>query len=284
MRLGERVNSQNTRFVRGPRGLLNELLWVAKTSLKIYFRYPAWLISDIISTPAWLVLLLFPVLMFLPKNQWNNPILLNSFFWAMILWDVVSSGLWGFGMAIRREQQTGTLEFLLLTNANRALLFSRNIFPRLVSLSITILYTYFFFILLFNTGIILYEPLQVTLLLLVSLLTAMGFGLVYGALVLRFKNVGPLNNILQFLLLGISGIFYPISSMPSWIQVASLLVPFTYVAELLRFHALRTPTLLPVALEWTILIASTLVLDVVGIVSLYAIEDRLKLTGELSGY
>ncbi|MEZ0346852.1 MAG: ABC transporter permease [Infirmifilum sp.] len=284
MKLGEKENFRNTRFVGGLRALAVELSWVSRASLKLYFRYPAWILSDIITTPAWLILFLFPVLMFLPRSQWNNTFLLNSFFWAMILWDVVSSGLWSFGMAIRREQQTGTLEFLLLTNANRAVIFSRNIIPRIVSLSLTLIYTYLFFTLMFNTEIILYDPLHVILVLLTGLFTSMGFGLIYGALVLRFKNVGPLNNILQFIILGLGGIFYPVTSLPRDIQLVSLLIPFTYIAELLRFHALRAQTIIPVEAEWAILIASTLLLDFIGIVLLYAIERRLKKTGRLAGY
>lgn len=283
MRVGE-ASSRSTRLVGGLRALALEASWAAKVALRTYFRYPAWLISDIVTTPAWLVLLLLPVLMFLPRDRWSDPTVLNMFFWAMVLWDVVASGLWGFGMAIRREQQTGTLEFLLLTNANRVILFSRSIFSRVVSLGLTLAYTYFFFVLLFSTSVILYEPLPVAAVLAVGLFTSMGFGLLYGALVLRFKNVGPLNNILQFVLLGLSGIFYPVSSLPHQVQLVSLAIPFTYIAEILRFHAMHVPTLLPVELEWSILIASTLALDAAGVVSLYAVEKNLKKTGGLAQY
>ncbi|QOJ78744.1 ABC transporter permease [Infirmifilum lucidum] len=277
-------SSQSTRFVKGFRALIVEATWTAKAALKIYFRYSAWLVSDVIATPAWLVLLLFPALMFLPRDQWSNPTVLNMFFWAMILWDIVSAGLWGFGMAIRREQQTGTLEYILLTNANRAVLFSRFLASRIVSLGLTLAYTYVFFVLLFNTSVIAHDVALVAAVLLVGLFTSMGFGLVYGSLVLKFKNVGPLNNILQFVLLGLSGIFFPVSSLPSPVQLVSLLIPFTYVSELLRYHAMRYPTLLPVSLEWCILLVMTVLLDLAGVTLIRVVEHRLKRTGELAHY
>jgi len=284
MRQGGGASSRSTRFVGGLRALALEVSWTARVALKTYFRYPAWLISDIITTPAWLVLLLFPILMFLPREEWSDPKVLNMFFWAMILWDVVSAGLWSFGMAIRREQQTGTLEFILLTNANRAILFSRNLFSRIVGLGLTLAYTYFFFVLLFGAGVILHDALPVAAVLLVGLFTSMGFGLIYGALVLKYKNVGPLNNILQFVILGLSGVFFPVSSLPRELQMVSLAIPFTYLSELLRYHALRTPTLLPVELEWALLLALTAALVAAGLASIYAIERRLKRTGELGQY
>ncbi|MGB9708665.1 ABC transporter permease [Infirmifilum uzonense] len=283
-RLVVRENSRNTRFVKGPRALLVELSWVSRVALKIYLRYPAWIIADIITAPAWLVLLIFPVLMFLPKSQWSSPLVLNSFLWAMILWDIVSYGLWSFGMAIRREQQMGTLEFIYLTNANRVLIFARNIFARIISLTLTIAYTYVFFKLLFNIQVIIFDPLPVLLVLLLGLFTSMGFGLLYGALVLRFKDAGPLNNILQFIILGISGVFYPVSSLPESLRVVSMILPFTYISEILRYHALGMPTLIPVKCEWIILVLSTLLLNMAGFILLNLIEKNSKKTGELAKY
>jgi len=284
MRPGGRESYQSTKAVSGLRALLLEVLAVSQLGLKNYFRYPAWLVSGIITTPAWLVLFLFPILMFLPKEQWSDPTVLNNFFWAMVLWDVVSSGLWSFGMAIRREQQTGTLEFILLTNANRAIMFARNLVTRVVTLGMTIAYTYAFFVILFGTPVIVASPLKVAAGLLTSLFTAMGFGLLYGAAVLRFKNVGPLNNVLQFVILGFSGVFFPVTSMPEPMRAASYMLPFTYVTDLVRHYALGYPTLLNPLHEWLLLITATVLMNMAGLLILRRIETSLKKTGGLGAY
>jgi len=72
----------------------------------------------------------------------------------------------------------------------------------------------------------------------------MGFGLVYGALVLRFKNVGPLNNLLQFIIMGLCGAFFPITSLPENMKALSYTIPHTYAADLLRHYSMGSPTIL----------------------------------------
>ncbi|MEM1517338.1 MAG: ABC transporter permease, partial [Thermofilum sp.] len=119
---------------------------------------------------------------------------------------------------------------------------------------------------------------------LTGMLTALGFGLVYGALVFRFKNVGPLNNVLQFVFLGLCGIFYPVSNLPEPLRSIALAVPFTYVADLLRFYAMEYPAVLPPALEWAVLLTYTLGLIALGVALLKAVEGNLKKTGGLGAY
>ncbi|MEM4926003.1 MAG: ABC transporter permease, partial [Thermofilaceae archaeon] len=247
------------------RPLLQELRAAASVSVRIYLRYPAWLVADIVTTPAWLVLFILPILLFLPREQWSNPQTLTMLFWGWIFWDIVSAGLWNFGNAIRREQQMGTLEFLMLTNASRAILFSRDIFSRIVSLALSLTYVYAFFTLLFNVKVVVINPVGVALSLLIGLFTAMGFGLLYGALVLRFKQVGPLNSILQFIILGLSGAFFPVTALPEGARVVALALPFTYSIDLLRHYSMGTPTLLPVTLEFVVLISYTALLLALGI-------------------
>lgn len=264
--------------------VLRELLASASVSLKIYLRYPAWLIADIVTTPAWLVLFILPILLFLPREQWSNPHTLTMLFWGWIFWDIVSASLWNFGNAIRREQQMGTLEFLLLTNASRAILFSRDIFSRFVSLALSLAYVYIFFTLIFNVEVVVINPLGVALSLLVGLLASMGFGLIYGALVLRFKQVGPLNNILQFIILGLCGAFFPVTALPEGFRALSLAFPFTYSIDLLRHYSMGTETLLPTPIEWAILTAYAATLITLGLSTVKLVEKHLKAKGQIGTY
>uniref|UniRef100_A0A7C4BA27 ABC transporter permease n=1 Tax=Thermofilum pendens TaxID=2269 RepID=A0A7C4BA27_THEPE len=284
MRPGGGGSFRSTRFARGARALLLEVKAAAEAGLKNYFRYSAWLVTDIVTTPAWLVLLVTPILLFLPRERWSDPLTLNFIFWGFILWDVVSAGLWSFGMAIRREQQAGTLEFLMLTNASRAVLFSRNLYPRSLGLALSLVYVYAFFRAIFGVEVLLLNPLGVAVVLLAGMAASLGFGLVYGALVFNFKNVGPLNNILQFVLLGLSGVFLPLTLYPEPLRTAALASPFTYVADLLRFYAMGAQTVLDPAAEWLALALYTAALLLAGTASLSLVERRLKKTGGLGAY
>jgi ABC-2 type transport system permease protein len=283
MRQGKEGSSQSIK-ARSIQALLLEIEAAATIGFKTYFRYIAWLISDIITTPAWLIMIIVPMLLFLPQEQWRDPLILNSFLWAMVLWDIVSSGLWTFGMAIRREQQTGTLEFLLLTNASRAILFSRNILTRLFSLTLSVIYSFAFFVFLFGINIILLNPILTLVTLLSGLVASLGFGLLYGAAVFKYKNVGPLTNILQFLILGICGIFFPVTTLPEPLRLIAYQLPFTYTADLLRHYALGTPTIFPPGIEWALYVLEISVYLSLGLLALYLVEKNLKATGQLGAY
>jgi len=286
MQLEKTENSQsiNAKYPKGIMSIFLELYATASRGYKIYFRYTAWFIADLITTPIWILVFLLPILMFLPKEQWNNPTTINFFFWAMVMWDIVGAGLWSFGQAIRREQQTGTLEFLFLTNANRIIMFTRSIFTRGLELIIMFAYMAIVFKLLFSVDIILRNILGVIFILTLGLLIAMGFGEIYGALVLRFKNIGPVTNILEFVILGISGIFFPISRLPDQIRLISLLSPFTYIAEMTRYMAMGIETYLDPGFELILMILMAIIFNAIGFVTILYIEKNLKKTGKLGAY
>lgn len=284
MKLRGGVSFRSTRAAKRAGEVAQELKAVATASVKVYFRYPAWLIADIVTTPAWLVLLFLPILLFLPRERWSDPETMTMLFWGWIFWDVVSAGLWSFGNAVRGEQRAGTLEPLLLTNASRAILFSKAIYTRAISLGLSLAYVYAFFTALFNVQVVILDPFGVAASLMVGLLASLGFGLIYGALVFRFKNVGPLNNVLQFVLLGLSGAFFPVASLPEFLRPVSYALPYTYPADLLRYYSMSAPTLLPLHLEWLVTAAYTLSLLTLGVFSLKLVETLLKRTGQLGTY
>jgi len=285
---GSGASSASTRVVpvklRGIRARLLEAWAAAWLGVKIYFRYPAWIVADIVTTPIWLIVFILPILLFLPRDMWGNPETLNFFFWAMVMWGIVSSGFWSFGNTIRWEQEAGTIEQLFLTNASRAVVFARRIFSNLITITIDTAYTAVVFTLLFEVPLYFRNPLGVAAALLVGLLSAAGFGLTYGALVLRFKNVGPLNNVLQFIILGLCGIFVPITVLPEPLRAVAMALPYTYVADLVRHEAMGAPTLLPAPLEWGVTLALTAVFLAVGVYMLRRVEENLKRRGELATY
>ena len=75
MQLEKTENSQsiNGKYLKGIMSIFLELYATASRGYKIYFRYTAWFIADLITTPIWILVFLLPILMFLPKEQWNNP-------------------------------------------------------------------------------------------------------------------------------------------------------------------------------------------------------------------
>jgi len=252
--------------------------------MKIYFRYPMWFISDIVTTPLWIVIIFMPILLFLPESEWRNPEIIEAMYWGMIFLDLISLTLWGIGMSIRREQQQGTIEYLFITNASRAVIFSNRVFSRILSLLMDVAYIALIINLIFGVSITIVNPIELFVYLAISVLLALGLGMMYGAVVLYLKNPGALNNILQFIILGLGGIFIPPSRMPYPLNIVSLAIPFSYAIDLVRNAAMGTQTMIDKNLEIFILLVSTMASIITGRYILSKLEEVNKRSGKLGTY
>lgn len=67
-----------------------------------------------------------------------------------------------------------------------------------------------------------------------AFLAFLGSGLVSAGLVRVFKNIGPFVQIFEFLVLFISGVFFPLSTLPRWLVIISDLIPLTHSANAVR--------------------------------------------------
>jgi len=276
--LGELVRFQSIR------SRLLEVYASAYASMKIYFRYPMWFISDIVTTPLWIVIIFMPILLFLPESEWRNPEIIEAMYWGMIFLDLISLTLWGIGMSIRREQQQGTIEYLFITNASRAVIFSNRVFSRILSLLMDVAYIALIINLIFGVSITIVNPIELFVYLAISVLLALGLGMMYGAVVLYLKNPGALNNILQFIILGLGGIFIPPSRMPYPLNIVSLAIPFSYAIDLVRNAAMGTQTMIDKNLEIFILLVSTMASIITGRYILSKLEEANKRSGKLGTY
>lgn len=277
---GGRANSLSTRVKRA----LLHVYASAYIGLKTYVRYPAWILSDVISTPIWIIMLLLPILLFLPREEWSDPTTYQYFYWGMVFWSVISMAMWSVGMAIRWEQNLGTIEWLFLSNANRVVLFASRVINRIVDLTISSLYMALLMYLMFNAPITVKNLSLLVAFMLLSMAVSLGIGAVYGAAILKLKEPGALSNVLQFVILGLSGIFFPIQRLPEFLRVVALLIPYTYCVDLVRFSAMGTPTLLPLHQEIALVVVLAVVLNYAGILALKIVERNMKRTGKLGAY
>ena len=280
MRRGGEESSAST----SARWLLLEAYASAYKAVKVYFRYPAWIVGDLLATPLWLLVFIYPVLMFLPYDKWRSPETYEFFYWGMVSWSVISTALWSIGGAIRSEQQVGTLEQLFLTNADRVVLFLGRLASSSIGLIIELAYMSLIVYLLFGVQVRILNPPLLAVALLLGLTASLGFGSVYGALVLHVKSPGAVANILQFALVILCGVFYPASRLPDFVEPLAYLVPFTYAIDLIRHAAMGTDTLLPAPLELAVLALYSVVLVALGYAALRRVELVSKRRGKLGFY
>lgn len=113
-------------------------------------------------------------------------------------------------------------------------------------------------------------------------LSFIGLGIVGSVLPLLFPERGAqMVHVIQALLLLISGVYYPISVLPGWMQVLSRISPATYVLEGIRgalIQSVAIDTLAPTVLTLTLM---GVVMIPIGVWIFGQAEQYAKRTGKL---
>ena len=120
------------------------------------------------------------------------------------------------------------------------------------------------------------------LVLLAGSLSFIGLGIVASIMPLLFPERGAqMTHVIQATLLLVSGVYYPISVLPGWMQAAARLSPATYVLEGVRAGLLEgapTDVLLPYV--WPLLLMGIVFIPV-GVLIFGQAERYAKRTGKL---
>ncbi len=106
-----------------------------------------------------------------------------------------------------------------------------------------------------------------------------GFGLVFAAITFRLKSFNLLSNLAQFTVIGLCGLFFPLSILPTPILAVSMAIPFTYFADMFRYAGYGGPTLLNPALEMVVALALAIGILLIGLSYFKATEKRAKERG-----
>lgn len=98
------------------------------------------------------------------------------------------------------------------------------------------------------------------LVMLAASLSFIGFGIVAAVLPLLFPERGSqMTNVIQALLLLVSGVYYPITVLPGWMQAMARVSPATYALSAMRAAVLENAS-------WAMLIGDVLLLTAMGLV------------------
>ncbi|WP_267961082.1 ABC transporter permease [Thermus caliditerrae] len=152
-----------------------------------------------------------------------------------LLWSYLSAMYQEIANSIAYERWEGTLEYTFMAPVSRLVhLLGVSLFATFYSVVRTavILLGLALFVDLNLQGA---NLLGVLVVLLVGSLAFMGLGLMAAILpVMSPENGAQATNILQGILLLVSGIYYPVSVLPAWVQPLAYLSPATYALEASR--------------------------------------------------
>ena len=121
-----------------------------------------------------------------------------------------------------------------------------------------------------------------TLVLLVGSVSFIGFGVIAAILPLLFPEKGSqMTHVIISLLLLVSGVYYPVSVLPTWLQVFARYSPATYVLEGTRAALLNAAATITLWQYIAPLIVMGAVMVPIGLWLFRLVEQYAKRTGKL---
>lgn len=201
-------------------------------------------------------------------------------FLGMLALNLASAGFWGVAFSIRMELDAGTLEPAWLTPTRRETfivgLTGAALLVAVVSTAILVLIGIWIF------GAEMAPRLAIALpVLAIASIGVLGIGYLVGAVVMRMREANFFVDAADFIFVALSGAAFPILVLPDAIRWVSYLLPTTHALDLMRVAALGTRPLLPLPVEWLMLVVTSVALLVVGRATWLRTEHRLRVRGTL---
>jgi ABC-2 type transport system permease protein len=183
---------------------------------------------------------------------------------GFIALNVMASGLTALGVALARERESGTLDGILMSPISRSsILLGKTIAHTLRNLfqgAVTIIMV----VLLFGVNIR-GNPFLIVLILVIGTVSFLGFGIVATAVTKDQESAQLILGLLQFPMMFLSGVLFPIEQMPSFLQAISKVLPLTYAVDALRKVMILGAGIEAVSWPITILIVLGVITLIIGV-------------------
>jgi ABC-2 type transport system permease protein len=152
---------------------------------------------------------------------------------GFIAMNVMMSGLTALGAALARERESGTLAGVLMAPISRTAIILgktisftiRNLFQGAITITMAIL--------IFGITIR-GNPLLIAGILIIGTISFLGLGIVATAITKEQESAQLILGLLQFPMMFLSGVLFPVEQMPSFLQSVSKVLPLTYAVDALR--------------------------------------------------
>jgi ABC-2 type transport system permease protein len=212
----------------------------------------------------------------------NTNFLITYLLIGTLVWRFLASIFNNISEMIAWERWEGTIEYTFMAPVHRFnQMLGQTLFAIIYSLIFTVIIgavVASFFSLDFSNA----DFSSALLILLVGSISFVGIGVVASILPLLYPERGAqMTNIVQAFFLLVSGIYYPISVLPKWLQILAKISPATYVLEGMRAALLpETTQSSPSSYVWPLLLMGVIMLPL-GVYLFERAEKYTKRTGKL---
>ncbi len=271
---------------------IRPLIAVAKKELKIFLSYPTWTIMitafPILFTYKFLLIgKLFSGTLETSSRNFTALTGTDNYVGYIVIgasvWILIVNVMWNVGFSLRHEQMHGTLEQSWVTPTPRIILLLGRTLSGLITNTAIIGIMYLFTELVF--GLNLKGSIPSALLILIILLVSLyGVGIIFGAIVLLFKESQRLIMVFNSLALMLCGVMYPSRVLPDRVTRITRHIPFTRAIDNIRRILIfdeSITTMLPDLLAMAVWGA---VLFAVGYLVFIKVENISRRTGTFGSY
>lgn len=272
------------------RSHLRALWMIAVNNWKHHWRYPLNAVSDMLQPLVWLAPVYFMgqafsvngraegFAGFAGTDDYMSYIILGT-----ALTNFIMAVFWGMGFSLKWDMDGGVLEANWMAPLPRPLMLVGRTLSSLATTTLTSLGMILIGALVWGfhpTG----NVLSAVLVAVPLLIGLYGFGFAFAALVMILREANTLVDSGSFVVMLLSGANFPVTVLPKWLLPLSLALPLTYGFDAVRAILLKTHTLLPLNVEIAILLASMVLMIVIGLRAFYALERRVRQMGTVGQY
>ena len=272
---------------------LRALAAVAWKEWLIFRRYPSWIMALLIWP------LLFPLMYIFTARALSGPrgMALSTFartagtadyvsfiVVGTVLWQWLNITLWDMGFFLRNEQKRGTLESSWLCPVWRLSIMLGASLAKLATSLLFLALTILEFGLFLDVHLVRGNVTLLGLIFLLMLPVIYGIGLVFGSLVIRFREADAMVFLVRGIFMVFCGIAYPLAVLPQWMKGIAYVLPLTYAIRDIRAAALAGAGIADLAPDLARLAAFAVLLPALGIITFHLAERRARRTGTLGQY
>ena len=266
---------------------LRALYAVAAKDWKQYWRYPLNAVSSVLQPLIWLTPVYFMGLAFSVNGKalgfagyTGTTNYISFILIGTALSNFINAVFWGMGYALKNDMDSGVLESNWLAPISRPMLLIGHTLTNLIVTTVTSISMLIIGALLFGfqaSG----STLAAIAIALPMLLGLYGFGFMFAAVVMVMREANTLTDVGSFLVQIFSGADFPVTVLPKWLLPIALALPLTYGFDAIRGVLIGTNTLLPIILEYIVMLVFMVVMIAIGLLAFRRLERYVRQRGTL---
>ena len=183
---------------------------------------------------------------------------------AILGMTIMMSCMMGMGSTIAGERETGELARLFMTPTSVSTVIGGKIAAKLLIELVRALILIFMAVLLFHVSIK-GGFLQTFIVLVIGALCFVGFGIMLSARTQTQEDYAQISLPFSMPMMFVSGVFYPIETMPWILQKLAYIFPLTYLNDAMRGIMLKGQTLGDVWVDLVVLLGFTILFFIIGV-------------------